>query len=191
MNGKPLVAANGLVKTFPVRAGWFGTKGPGVRAVDGVDLTIHAGETVGLVGESGSGKSTLGRLLIRLIEPDAGSVRFDGTDVLLIDENKCVRCDNCVKACETTHGGQTRLFREEGLLFGNLLVPTSCRHCENPLCLLDCPPGDAIGCTQILAQRGQAAYAITGTVQSLPEGSRIEVDILDVNGALDDAARIR
>ena len=69
---------------------------------------------------------------------------FDGTDVLLIDENTCVRCDNCVKACETTHGGQTRLFREEGLLFGNLLVPTSCRHCENPLCLLDCPPGDAI-----------------------------------------------
>lgn len=69
---------------------------------------------------------------------------FEGTDVLLIDENKCVRCDNCVKACETTHGGQTRLFRQEGLLFGNLLVPTSCRHCENPLCLLDCPPGDAI-----------------------------------------------
>jgi len=69
---------------------------------------------------------------------------FEGTDVLLIDENKCVRCDNCVKACETTHGGQTRLFRQEGLLFGNFLVPTSCRHCENPLCLLDCPPGDAI-----------------------------------------------
>lgn len=69
---------------------------------------------------------------------------FDGTDVLLIDENKCVRCDNCVKACETTHGGQTRLYREEGLLFGNFLVPTSCRHCENPRCLMDCPPGNAI-----------------------------------------------
>jgi len=69
---------------------------------------------------------------------------FQGTDVLLIDEHTCVRCDNCVKACETTHGGQTRLYREEGLLFGQFLVPTSCRHCENPLCLLDCPPGDAI-----------------------------------------------
>ncbi len=69
---------------------------------------------------------------------------FEGTDVLLIDENKCVRCDNCVKACAETHGGQTRLYRNEGILFGNLLVPTSCRHCENPLCLTDCPPGDAI-----------------------------------------------
>lgn len=46
-----------------------------------------------------------------------------------------------------------------------------------------CPPGDAVGCTQILAQRGKAAYAVTGTVQSLPQGSRIEVNILDVNGA--------
>jgi thioredoxin reductase/CRP-like cAMP-binding protein len=69
---------------------------------------------------------------------------FEGTDVLLIDENKCVRCDNCVKACEETHGGQTRLYRNEGILISNLLIPTSCRHCENPLCLTDCPPGDAI-----------------------------------------------
>jgi len=69
---------------------------------------------------------------------------IEGTDVLLIDENKCVRCDHCVKACAETHGGQTRLYRKEGILFGHLNVPTSCRHCENPLCLTDCPPGDAI-----------------------------------------------
>jgi putative YpdA family bacillithiol system oxidoreductase len=69
---------------------------------------------------------------------------FEGTDVLLIDENKCVRCDQCVKACAATHGGQTRLYRTEGLIFANLLVPTSCRHCENPLCLTDCQAGDAI-----------------------------------------------
>jgi putative YpdA family bacillithiol system oxidoreductase len=69
---------------------------------------------------------------------------FVGTDVLLIDENKCVRCDNCVKACADTHNGQTRLYRDEGIIFGNLNVPTSCRHCENPMCLTDCPPGDAI-----------------------------------------------
>lgn len=69
---------------------------------------------------------------------------FEGTDVLLIDENKCVRCDQCVNACAATHGGQTRLYRTEGLIFANLLVPTSCRHCENPLCLTDCLAGDAI-----------------------------------------------
>ena len=69
---------------------------------------------------------------------------FEGTDVLLIDENKCVRCDQCVKACAETHGGQTRLYRTEGIIFANLLVPTSCRHCENPMCLSDCLAGDAI-----------------------------------------------
>jgi oligopeptide/dipeptide ABC transporter ATP-binding protein len=82
MSAQPLVEARGLVKVFPTHSGWFGSRGPDVRAVDGVDLTIQAGETLGLVGESGSGKSTTGRLLIRLIEPGAGTLRFDGTDLL-------------------------------------------------------------------------------------------------------------
>jgi len=69
---------------------------------------------------------------------------FEGTDILLIDENKCTRCDQCVTACADTHGGQTRLYRTEGLIFANILVPNSCRHCENPLCLTDCIAGDAI-----------------------------------------------
>src|SRR5258705_7987295 len=82
MSADPLVDARGLVKTFAARSGWLGRPGPGVRAVDGVWLTVGRGETLGLVGESGSGKSTTGRLLIRLIEPDAGSVRFEGVDLL-------------------------------------------------------------------------------------------------------------
>ena len=69
-----LVEVRGLRKSFP-----RGRKR--LRAVDGVSLSIRAGETLGLVGESGSGKSTLGRCILRLIEPDAGEVYFDGVDL--------------------------------------------------------------------------------------------------------------
>jgi CRP-like cAMP-binding protein/Fe-S-cluster-containing hydrogenase component 2 len=67
----------------------------------------------------------------------------EATDVLLIDEALCVRCDQCEKACADTHGNVGRLNREAGPTFKNLHVPTSCRHCEHPHCMKDCPP-DAI-----------------------------------------------
>jgi len=67
----------------------------------------------------------------------------EATDVLLIDESLCVRCDQCEKACADTHGNVSRLNREAGPTFGTLHVPTSCRHCEHPHCMKDCPP-DAI-----------------------------------------------
>ena len=79
-----LVEARDLVKVFPLGESVFGGAAQRqARAVDGVSLDIHAGETLGLVGESGCGKSTLGRLILRLIEPTAGSVRFDGRDLLV------------------------------------------------------------------------------------------------------------
>ncbi len=78
----PLVEVRHLAKTFAAGAFLLGSGGGEVRAVDDVSLDIESGETLGLVGESGSGKSTLGRLILRLIEPTAGSVRFDGRDVL-------------------------------------------------------------------------------------------------------------
>lgn len=64
----------------------------------------------------------------------------EATDVLLIDENLCVGCDNCEKACADSHDGLSRLDREAGRTYAHLHVPTSCRHCEHPHCMSDCPP---------------------------------------------------
>lgn len=79
----PLLEIRNLTKVFPHSESPFGGKSRGeVCAVDDVSFDIHAGETLGLVGESGSGKSTLGRLVLRLIEPTSGTVRFEGRDLL-------------------------------------------------------------------------------------------------------------
>ena len=78
-----LIEVQNLTKVFPLGESIFGGSAEGeVRAVDDVSLNIESGETLGLVGESGSGKSTLGRLVLRLMEPTSGSIRFDGRDLL-------------------------------------------------------------------------------------------------------------
>lgn len=67
----------------------------------------------------------------------------EATDVLLIDEDLCVACDFCEQACAATHNGTSRLNRKAGPTYAHIHIPTSCRHCEDPSCMKDCPP-DAI-----------------------------------------------
>ena len=83
----PALEVRNLVKHYPFRRGWFGGGGQGaVHAVDGVSFTLPRGETLALVGESGCGKSTIAKLILRLIEPTAGSVLLEGTDLAGLDD---------------------------------------------------------------------------------------------------------
>jgi oligopeptide/dipeptide ABC transporter ATP-binding protein len=84
---EPLLKVKGLKKYFPITRGWRKEK-VFVRAVDGIDLSIDRGETLGLVGESGCGKTTVGRLILKLIEPTEGELLFEGKNLAHMDKKE-------------------------------------------------------------------------------------------------------
>src|SRR5438105_2407684 len=83
-----LLEVKGLKKYFPIKRGIFSKTVGNVKAVDDVSFTIRPGETLGLVGESGCGKTTTGRAILRLIEPTAGSVKFEGEEVTTMSAHR-------------------------------------------------------------------------------------------------------
>ncbi len=83
-SSQPLLQVTGLKKFFPVRSGVFSRVSAWVKAVDDITLHVNHGETLGLVGESGCGKTTVGRSILRLMEPTAGKIQFEGEDVLAL-----------------------------------------------------------------------------------------------------------
>ena len=83
-----LLEVDGLVKHFVAARSVFGRPTAFIKAVDGVSFSLDAGKTLALVGESGCGKSTVSRLMLRLIEPDSGRIRFEGRDLLALDANQ-------------------------------------------------------------------------------------------------------
>src|SRR5690606_10648619 len=87
-DAEPVLAVKNLVKRFELASGFFGAIHGRVHAVENVSFNLQAGETLSLVGESGCGKSTTGRAIMRLIEPQAGEIRINGTEIIGLDKKR-------------------------------------------------------------------------------------------------------
>lgn len=105
---------------------------PGLKARMHKQAQDRMSQNIALKSSSVGGDNMLSFLI--------GQGLGEATDVLLIDKDLCVGCDNCEKACAATHNGTSRLDRKAGSSFANIHVPASCRHCEDPSCMKDCPP---------------------------------------------------
>ncbi len=123
-----MIEVRNLSKVFPLGESIFGGGATGaVRAVDDVSLDIRAGETLGLVGESGSGKSTLGRLILRLIEPTSGTVRFEGRDLLRASPNQMRRLRRDMQIIfQDPFGSLDPRMRVESLVGEPLIIHENC-----------------------------------------------------------------
>jgi CRP-like cAMP-binding protein/Fe-S-cluster-containing hydrogenase component 2/thioredoxin reductase len=105
--------------------------------------SVHSAVTGRYLDDVRTNASTASGRDPELIQFLMGQGIGEATDVLLIDYAKCIRCDNCEKACADVHDGTSRLSRNAGQTYELVHVPASCRHCEHPRCMKDCPP-DAI-----------------------------------------------
>jgi len=130
-----------------------------VRAASPTDVTLLEAERVkAVMSRNSSIRGKVDSLYLERVRSDefvasnesSGLIKFlmdqgvgEATDVLLIDYSRCIRCDNCETACADAHDGTSRLDREAGPTYEQIHVPASCRHCEHPHCMKDCPP-DAI-----------------------------------------------
>ena len=125
-----LVEVRNLTKIYPLGESLFGAHTQGeVRAVDDVSLTIDPGETLGLVGESGSGKSTLGRLVLRLIEPTSGSIRFDGHNLLAAGHSELRRLRRDMQIIfQDPFGSLDPRLRVEDIIAEPLIIHESIRR---------------------------------------------------------------